>query len=174
MRILGVDPGSRKTGYGVIEIKEKKTVLLSHGTLKANQEDLCDRLFTLSEQLDEILCKFHPEVIAIERIFFAKNALSALTLGHIRGALIVTAKKRLCSIAEYTPTEVKSMILGYGRAEKKDIQSFLAQQFQIPHFDSLDASDGLALAICHSLVHNKSYLKKQPALKLSQAMAHKL
>jgi crossover junction endodeoxyribonuclease RuvC len=177
--ILGVDPGSHRTGFGCIRYQRPQVVLLDHGTLNASgKEDLFTRLFHVCAGFETILSQLRPQVIAIEKVFFAQNALSALALGQIRGALIVTGKRYNCEIVEYSATQVKSAIAGHGRAEKLQVQKFLTFQFGSQNFTSLDASDGLALAVCHSLhlTSKRPFIapSQNKSTSLAQSVAHKI
>src|SRR4051812_4370384 len=120
MRILGIDPGSRLTGYGCVEGAGNHLRHVTHGTLQLSQTSgktvipLEDRLLSIYEGLSAVIREFKPQVMAVERVFFAKNAVSALVLGQARGAAILTGKIHLLEIAEYSPTEVKQVITGHG------------------------------------------------------------
>ena len=156
MRILGVDPGSRLLGYGCIDWVGNSIVHVTHGTLKlANTSGkavvpLEERLFSLYEGLTSVILEFQPHVLSIEKVFFAKNAVSALKLGQARGAAILTGRIHGLSIAEYSASEVKQSVVGHGGADKEQVAkmvSLLTGQYQ---FGTADASDALAIAICHA------------------------
>lgn len=157
MRILGVDPGSRLAGYGCIDKIGNRLRHVTHGTLKlseASGTSLEDRLLALYQGLSKIIAEFKPHTMVVEKVFFAKNAVSALKLGQARGAVLLTGKINSLNIVEYSATEVKLAVVGYGRADKdqvaKMVQLIVGQQ----KFPSADASDGLALAICHGQMLN--------------------
>lgn len=158
MRILGVDPGSRLTGYGIIEVSGRKFRHVVHGTLRlANTSGkatipLQDRLLQLHQELSAVIHEFHPEVMAIEHVFFAKNALSALKLGQARGAALLTAAIAKLEIAEYSPTQVKQTLVGFGQAEKEQVARMVQLHLGQLQFKTTDASDALALAICHAIL----------------------
>ncbi len=149
--ILGVDPGTAITGYGVLEYLGNKFKLLEYGTICSTKTDApavrLNQIYTLMMNLIE---KFKPDHIAIEELFFNKNAKTALEVGQARGVLMLAAYQKGIQIHEYTPLQVKQAVVGYGRAEKKQVQ-FMVKAIlnlaEIPRPD--DAADALALAICH-------------------------
>jgi crossover junction endodeoxyribonuclease RuvC len=121
-----------------------------------------DRLFTLYEGLSEVIREFRPEVVSVEKVFFAKNALSALKLGQARGAVILTAKIHELKVAEYSPSEVKAAVAGYGQADKREVARWLQLLMGHREFATPDASDGLALAVCHALHSRPSSTRLKP------------
>jgi crossover junction endodeoxyribonuclease RuvC len=157
MRILGVDPGSRLTGYGCIDASGNQIKLVDHGTLKiANTHGkatvpLEDRLLLIYQGLSEVIQRLRPQIMVVEKVFFAKNALSALKLGQARGAVVLTGKIHSLQIVEYNPTQVKQAVVGYGQADKEQVAKMVQLIVGRQNFDTPDASDGVALAICHSL-----------------------
>jgi len=158
-RILGIDPGSRLTGYGLVDLIGNEIKLVAHGTLKLATTTgkvtvpLEDRLLLIYQKLSEIIETHRPDVLSIEKVFFAKDAVAALKLGQARGAAILTAKIHGLNVVEYAPTEVKSVIVGHGRAEKEQVARMLEMMLGKQDFTSFDASDGLALAVCHARIH---------------------
>lgn len=157
-RILGVDPGSRILGYGVVDVIGSEIKLVDHGVLKLASTSgksvipLEQRLLDIYKGLTKIIEEHRPDILSIEKVFFAKNAVSALKLGQARGAAILTAMISGLKIVEYSPTEVKSMIVGYGQADKEQVSKMLEILFGKQKFQSNDASDGLALAVCHAKI----------------------
>lgn len=157
MRILGVDPGSRLTGYGCIDIVGRQLRHVAHGTLRLSNTGgkavipLEDRLLSIYEGLSEFIQEYRPDVMVVERVFFAKNAVSALKLGQARGAVLLTGKIHSLQIVEYSPTQVKQVVVGHGQAGKEQVASMVQILIGKQSFPTLDASDGLALAICHAL-----------------------
>jgi crossover junction endodeoxyribonuclease RuvC len=150
MRVLGIDPGTRITGYGVIEEEGDNLKALEWGIIQVTNAPFPLRLKIIYEKLRELLVKFNPEVVAIETLFYAKNAISALKLGHVRGVSLLTAANHGVVIVEYTPLQIKQAVVGYGRASKKQVQDMVAYLLGIDHsLTSTDASDALAIAICH-------------------------
>lgn len=158
-RILGVDPGSRLTGYGIVDVTRNEIRHVTHGTLKIASTTgkatlpLEDRLLLIYEGLRDVIGTYHPHTLSIEKVFFAKNAVSALKLGQARGAAILTAKIFGMNVVEYAPTEVKSAIVGHGRADKDQVARVLEMMLGKQHFETSDASDGLALAMCHARIY---------------------
>ncbi len=156
MRILGVDPGSRLTGYGCIDLVGNQLRHVSHGTLKLASVHgkatvpLEQRLLLLYQGLSEAIQKYRPQVLAVEKVFFAKNAVSALKLGQARGAVVLTGAIHGLEIVEYSPTEVKASLSGYGRADKDQVAKMVQIIVGKKDFETSDASDGVALAICHA------------------------
>jgi crossover junction endodeoxyribonuclease RuvC len=155
-RILGVDPGSRLLGYGLIEIQGRRLVPVDHGTLRlANTSGEAKvplelRLLGIQQGLSALIRAHNPQVLAIERVFFAKNAASALKLGQARGAAILTAMMAGLEIAEYSATEIKSAVVGHGGADKNQVAQMVRLILGHIEFQTLDASDALAAAICHA------------------------
>jgi crossover junction endodeoxyribonuclease RuvC len=156
MRILGIDPGSRLTGYGCVDVVGSKLTHIGHGTLflastsGKSTVPLEDRLLLLHEGLCKVIQEYKPEVMAIEKVFFAKNAVSALKLGQARGAAILTGKIHGLTIVEYSPNEVKQTVVGKGHADKDQVARMVQVILGNQAFETTDASDGLALAICHA------------------------
>ncbi|MBL7715479.1 MAG: crossover junction endodeoxyribonuclease RuvC [Bdellovibrionales bacterium] len=156
IRILGIDPGSRLTGYGIIEVFGNSIRVITHGTLKLSSTSgrstipLEQRLLSIFTGLSEVIQKHHPHVMAIEKVFFAKNAVSALKLGQARGVAILSGAYHGLEIHEYSATEVKSMIVGQGHADKNQVAKMIQLLTGQKEFDTSDASDGLALALCHA------------------------
>lgn len=156
MRILGVDPGSRLTGYGCIDLVGNQLVHVTHGTLRLSNTGgkavipLEERLLSIYEGLSEVIREVKPTVLSVEKVFFAKNAVSALKLGQARGAVILTGMIHSLSIVEYSPTEVKQAVVGHGQADKDQVAKMVQLLIGQREFTTSDASDGLALAICHA------------------------
>lgn len=158
MRILGVDPGSRLTGYGIVDLMGSEIRHLAHGTLKIasttgkSTMPLEDRLLEIYHGLTRVIETYRPQILSIEKVFFAKNAVSALKLGQARGAAILTAKIHGLDVVEYAPTEVKATIVGHGRADKDQVARMLDLLLGKQEFATHDASDGLAMAVCHARI----------------------
>lgn len=163
MRILGVDPGSGSTGYGLIETDGSSLRVVLYGAIRTNTRlPFHERLLKIHKDLTEVLLYQKADLMAIEEVFYATNVQSALRLGQARGvALLVAAQQRL-PVSEYSPLEIKNAVVGYGRAEKSQIQmmvKLLLGLDEIPSPD--DASDALAVAICHA--HRQSTLRSRQA-----------
>lgn len=158
IRVLGIDPGSRLTGYGIVDVTGSDIKHVTHGTFKLSSTSgktsvpLEKRLLTLYQDLTEVIETFRPQVMSLERVFFAKNALSALKLGQARGAAMLTGAIHGLDIVEYSATEAKAMVVGHGQASKEQIAKMLDLLFGQQNFVTSDASDGLALAVCHARV----------------------
>lgn len=156
MRILGIDPGSRLLGYGCIDLVGKQLHHVTHGTLRlANTGGravipLEERLYSIYEGLTAVILEFKPEVLAIEKVFFAKNAVSALKLGQARGAAILSGRIHGLSIAEYSASEVKQSVASHGGADKDQVARMVSMLIGQREFATSDSSDALAIAICHA------------------------
>ena len=151
--ILGIDPGIADTGFGVIEKKIDNSLnCLEYGSIKTKAGiDLADRLVTLNLQLDQIINKYKPQIVAVEQLFFCKNVKTALTVGHARGVVLLTIKQNKIRLVEYTPLQIKQAVSAYGKASKLQVQKMvkiILNLEKIPKPD--DAADGLAAAICAS------------------------
>jgi crossover junction endodeoxyribonuclease RuvC len=152
MRILGIDCGSERTGYGVIDSDGRSHRLRVAGVIRTSTKaPLAERLMTIAAGLREIIAAEAPEAAAVEAVFHAANTQTALKLAHVRGvALLVLAEAGL-AVGEYSPLEIKTSVVGYGRAEKEQVQLMVGSLLQLEEIvKSKDASDALAAAICHA------------------------
>ncbi|HKA19077.1 MAG TPA: crossover junction endodeoxyribonuclease RuvC [Blastocatellia bacterium] len=151
MRIIGVDPGSDCTGYGVIDSDGRNYGLVEYAAIRGPKHlSFANRLLTISKKIEEVIERLSPEACAIEDTFFAVNVKSALKLGQARGAVLVAAARAGVEVFEYTPLEIKSALVGYGRAEKHQVQEMVRVLLRMKCApEPLDASDALAAAICH-------------------------
>jgi crossover junction endodeoxyribonuclease RuvC len=164
MRALGIDCGSQYTGFGVVEqTAAGELVCVAAGAIHLRSRDpLSVRLLRVSEELGTIIERYQPEVAAIEEVFYAANVKSALKLGEVRGVAMMTAAKCGLPVVGYAPLAVKSAVVGYGRAEKRQVQEMVARLLKLPSPpQSADAADALAVAICH--LHTASTLAAQQA-----------
>jgi crossover junction endodeoxyribonuclease RuvC len=152
MRIMGVDPGTATTGFGVIDCEGSDMKFVSAGVIKTPAgEPMPKRLMTIHQELGELIKEFKPDVISIELLYFATNVTTAFTVGQARGVIILTAEQAGIPIAEYTPLQVKQATTGYGKADKKQIQEMVKVLLKLPAIPKPDdAADGLAIAITHS------------------------
>ena len=156
MKIFGIDPGSERTGYGCIESSGSRHRLVICGVLSAPvRATFPEKLLVIHRGLKALLERHRPECVAIENIFYAKNVRSALKLGHARGVALLAASEAAIPIVEYSPAEIKRSVVGYGRAEKAQVQAMVKLLLGLdaapsPH----DVADALAVAICH--VHTSS------------------
>ena len=155
MRIIGIDPGTGILGFGVIEVNARgNPKMITAGVITTPAHTpLEDRLLEIFDGLTEIIAETKPEVMSIEKLFFAQNVTTAISVSHARGVAMLTGKQAGLEIAEYTPLQIKQTLTGYGRASKKQMQEMVKLQLglnSIPKPD--DAADGLAAAITHSLM----------------------
>jgi len=150
-RVLGVDPGSETTGYGVVESEGRRLRLVEYAGIRAPARfTFAERLLIITEKLEEVIARLRPRVCAVEETFYAVNVKTALKLGHVRGVILVAAARAGLEVAEYSPLEIKSALVGYGRAEKHQVQEMVRLLLGLKEAPSpLDASDALAAAICH-------------------------
>lgn len=150
VRVLGVDPGSRLTGYGVVERDGSRLRHIDNGVVVLDAKaPLETRLVVLHRELTALVTRHRPDVAAFERVFFAKNAQSALVLGHARGVALLVAAAYGVPVFEYAPAEVKRSISTSGRADKHQVQQMVRLILGLPEVAQEDASDALAVAICH-------------------------
>ncbi|MFB3814799.1 MAG: crossover junction endodeoxyribonuclease RuvC [Terriglobales bacterium] len=152
MRVLGIDCGGEYTGYGVVEHSSDATlVCIAAGAIRLRPRDpLCERLLRVHDELRKLIELHRPEVAAIEDIFYAANVKSALKLGEVRGVAMMTAAACGLPVVGYAPLAVKSAVVGYGRAEKSQVQAMVTRLLRLPAPpEPADAADALAIAICH-------------------------
>jgi crossover junction endodeoxyribonuclease RuvC len=151
VRVMGVDPGSDTTGYGVIESDGRHYELVEYAGIRAPARfTFAERLLIISQKLEEVIGRLRPAACAVEETFYAVNVKSALKLGHVRGVVLVAAVRAGVEVFEYSPLEIKSALVGYGRAEKQQVQEMVRILLGLKDPpEPLDASDALAVAICH-------------------------
>ena len=150
MIVLGIDPGSRITGYGLVEQVGNRLVHIDNGAIFTDAAaDFPGRLKKIFDGLLEVVARYKPDQVAVENIFFATNPQSALKLGQARGAAIVAAVHCGLPVFEYSALQVKQAVVGQGRAEKEQVQKMLKILLGLPEIAQADASDALAVAICH-------------------------
>jgi crossover junction endodeoxyribonuclease RuvC len=168
MRVLGIDCGSEYTGYGVVEefsaARDRRLVCCTHGAIRLRPRDaMALKLQQIFSSLSQIIAEHQPQMVAIEEVFYAVNVKSALKLGQVRGVAMLAASWSGLEVAEYSPLSIKSAVVGYGRAEKHQVQQMV---MRLLHLDSppqpTDASDALAIAICH--IHTASTRLRQQAV----------
>lgn len=151
MKVLGIDPGSETLGWGVVEGENLKYSLVDFGTVKSNpREKFSKRLLKIFEGVESIIEKFQPDVVSVEEAFYAVNVNVALKLGQVRGVVLLLGEKAGLEISEYSPRLIKQTVVGYGNAEKHQVQEMVRLLLRLktipqPH----DAADALAIAICH-------------------------
>lgn len=153
MRILGIDPGTGILGFGIIEVTKGKAQLVDAGVIRTPvKEDDAVRLLTIYDELSDIIAQTKPEIMSVEKLFFAQNVTTAMTVAQARGVVLLTGMQAKLQIVEYTPLQIKQSLTGYGRADKKQIQEMvrvILQLKEVPKPD--DCADALAAAITHSM-----------------------
>ena len=150
MLVMGVDPGSRITGFGLVEKADNRMVCIHSGQISApGGTSFYLRIHYIFQVLVDLINAYHPQQMAVEDIFYAKNAKSSLKLGHARGAVFIAAVQCGVKIFEYSPLQIKSAVVGYGRASKEQVRSMVRILLKLKDNPGLDTSDALAAAICH-------------------------
>jgi crossover junction endodeoxyribonuclease RuvC len=148
-RILGIDPGSRLTGFGVLDFDGEQATYVASGTVKSLDGSFPDRLKQIFVSVGEIVEQYRPDVVAVESVFMAKNAGSALKLGHARSAALCATFAFDVDVFEYAPREIKQAIVGTGAATKEQVQHMIMTLLQLEGAPAPDAADALATALCH-------------------------
>lgn len=149
MRILGIDPGSRLTGFGVIDIAGGEASYVASGAIHSAKGEFSERLKLIFRSVSEIVAQYRPQVVSIESVFVHKSAGSALKLGHARSAAICATFEHGVEVHEYAPRAVKQAIVGSGGASKEQVQHMVAALLRLQDMPSPDAADALAAALCH-------------------------
>jgi crossover junction endodeoxyribonuclease RuvC len=158
-RVLGIDCGSSATGYGLIETDGRTSAMVDSGVIRSRpRSPFAERLCRISQALREIIDTYSPAEVAVEGVFHSVNARSALQLGHVRGVALLAAAEANLPIHEYSPLQVKSSVVGYGRAEKIQVQEMVKLLLRLDARPPEDAADALAVALCH--VHHSLTLAK--------------
>ncbi len=158
MRILGIDPGSHVTGYGIIEKEGNYLRHVLHGEIKTKKDSLLSTmLISIYQQLSAVITQTAPQAISLENIFYGKNVRSLIKQAQVRGVVIFAGADKGIPVFEYSPLEVKKAVVGYGRAEKRQVQIMVKAILKLPALPPADAADALASAICHA-----NFLKEQP------------
>jgi crossover junction endodeoxyribonuclease RuvC len=152
VRIIGIDPGSRVTGYGVVDFLGNRVVHVASGCIRPGGEALAERLCAIFEGVGGLVESEAPLEMAIEKVFVSRNAASALKLGQARGAALLAGAVRGLAVHEYSPNEVKQAITGRGHAEKQQVQHMVRVLLNLAETPVTDAADALAVAICHGHV----------------------
>jgi crossover junction endodeoxyribonuclease RuvC len=152
MRILGIDPGTGILGFGVIEVRKGKTQLVDGGVIRTPvKEDDAVRLLTIYDELSDIISATKPEIMSVEKLFFARNVTTAMTVAQARGVVLLCGKQAGLEIYEYTPLQIKQAVTGYGKADKKQIQEMVRVILgleTVPKPD--DCADAIAAALTHA------------------------
>src|SRR3989304_1540586 len=157
-RILGIDPGSRITGYGIIDIKGNHAIHITHGCIHIDAEELPDKLLTIFGRISDVVTQYHPEEMAIERVFMHRNADSALKLGQARGAAITACATQGLKIFEYTANQVKQATVGKGHAAKEQVQHMVKVLLCLEKIPQQDSAEALGVALCHG--HSRQVLMR--------------
>jgi crossover junction endodeoxyribonuclease RuvC len=172
VRVLGIDCGSRRTGWGVIESDGVRHSMVAAGVISAAvgkkpEPAFEQRLLTIARALREIIQKYLPEAAAVEEVFYSANVKTALKLAQVRGVALLSVAEAGIALAEYSPLEIKTSVVGYGRAEKCQVERMTRSLMNLPKpLDSEDASDALAVAICHAtIVSTRLRLEDSPVVE---------
>jgi len=165
VRVLGIDPGSHRTGWGVVEVRGSRVEHLGSGTIEARGDTLGERLCAIADALDDVLRRHHPDAVSVETIFHAKNSRSALLLGHARGVALLCAARAGAQVFEYTAGQIKQSTTGRGRADKEQVQKMVRMILGLAGDLGLDTTDALAAAICHTEMRHSARLREAAALE---------
>lgn len=151
MIIMGIDPGFAITGYGVVKYEGNKFTVIDYGAITTEASTaFCKRLLHLNQRLEELVELHKPDAVAVEELFFNKNIKTALNVGHGRGVILLSAAKSGVEVFEYTPLQVKQAVVGYGRADKTQVQQMIKAILNLPAVPKPDdVADALAVAVCH-------------------------
>ncbi len=166
MRVLGIDCGTEYTGYGVVELSsDDRLRCITCGAIKvSSREPMPLRLSRIFTRLQELIAEHRPDRVAIEDVFYAVNVKSALKLGQVRGVAMLAAATAALEVAEYAPLSIKSAVVGYGKAEKHQVQQMVARLLNLDEIpEPADAADALAIAICH--LHTAATKERQGAAR---------
>jgi crossover junction endodeoxyribonuclease RuvC len=148
-RILGIDPGSRVTGFGVVDFVRSEPVYVASGTVRSQDGDFPRRLRQIFESVAAVVDEYRPDIVAVESVFMHRNAASALKLGQARSAALCATFSRTLEVHEYAPREIKLAVVGTGSASKEQVQHMIVSLLRLSAAPSPDAADALAAAICH-------------------------
>lgn len=169
MRVLGIDCGTEYTGYGVVDLlADQRLHCIDCGAIRVSaREPMPERLSQIYNRLQQLIADHHPDRVAIEDVFYAVNVKSAFKLGQVRGVAMLASANAGLEVAEYAPLAIKSAVVGYGRAEKHQVQQMVARLLNLPEIpEPADAADALAIAICH--LHIAATREKQKPVATSQ------
>ena len=163
MRILGIDPGSRFTGFDIIDVEGDRATVVHSGVIKTGGGEFPERLGIIFRGIRDLVIEYRPSEVAVENVFVSKNASSALKLGQARGAAISAAICEELSVSEYSPRSVKQAIVGKGGADKVQVQHMVCVLLQLRETPAEDAADALAVALCHQ--HTQQSMNRMQALQ---------
>ena len=152
--ILGIDPGSRITGYGLIRENKQQLQYIDSGCIRTSEGEFSQRLLQIFNGVCQLMEKFSPDEVAIEQVFMHQNPNSALKLGHARGVAMVACASHRMNMSEYSAREVKQSVSGYGAAQKSQVKQMVINLLMLTSSPQADAADALAIAICHSHMKN--------------------
>jgi len=150
LRVIGIDPGLRRTGWGVVDVRAGRIAHVANGACRSEGEALADRLSSLYAQLVSVIARFAPEAAAVEQTFVNRDAVATLKLGQARGIALLAPAQAGLAVAEYAPNAVKKAIVGVGHAEKAQVAHMVRLQLPGVVLDGPDAADALAIALCHA------------------------
>jgi crossover junction endodeoxyribonuclease RuvC len=159
--ILGIDPGSRITGYGIIKEIKKQLQYIDSGCIRTSEGELSQRLLQIFNGVCQLMEEYSPDEVAIEEIFMHQNPSSALKLGHARGVAMVACASHRLNVSEYSAREVKQSLAGYGAAEKSQVKHMVVSLLMLTSSPQADAADALAIAICHSHMKNGLFARRK-------------
>jgi crossover junction endodeoxyribonuclease RuvC len=165
MRILGIDPGSRMTGFGIIEVNGDRTLAIKHGAINAGKGEFPQRLGLIFAGIRDLIDEHQPGEVAVETVFVSRNAGSALKLGQARGAAVCAAISRGLPVSEYAPRAIKQAVVGRGGADKVQVQHMVMVLLQLKEKLQEDAADALAVALCHQ--HTQQTLNRMQKMQRS-------
>ena len=160
--LLGIDPGSRITGFGVIHMNVANRAMsyIASGCIRTIKENtMAARLGVIYDGISQIIEAHKPHEVAIEQVFLKQNVMSALKLGHARGAAMACCAKYCLDVAEYSPRSIKQAVVGFGGAEKAQVQKMVVELLRLGKAPSVDAADALAVAVCHGFHHSRSMFR---------------
>lgn len=149
MVVIGIDPGSIYTGYGIVRDDRGTQTCITQGRIHVKGKTTAERLFYIYSELNSLISTYQPEEMAIEQVFFHRNAQSALKLGQARGAALVAASSLALPVTEYSAKQIKQAAVGYGGADKAQVQHMVRMLLKLKETPEVDAADALAIAICH-------------------------
>ena len=150
MRVIGIDPGLRNMGWGVIDVKQSRITHVANGTCRSQGKDLAERLYSLFTQLEKVFQTFKPDTAAVETTFVNNNGAATLKLGQARAIALLVPAKEGVAVSEYAPNKVKKAIVGVGHADKNQVAYMVKMQLPSIVLNGIDATDALAIALCHA------------------------
>jgi crossover junction endodeoxyribonuclease RuvC len=151
VRVLGIDPGSQRTGFGIVDARGPRLAYVASGVIRTDDGEFAARLHEIFRCMRDLILQYHPHEIAIERVFVNRNVESALKLGQARGAALCGAVDSAASVFEYAPRQIKMAVVGAGGAEKRQVQLMIKNLLKLEGRVAADAADALAAAVCHAL-----------------------